>query len=101
MSFPTVHLFTPEMLGEASKLGVTPLILWGTREHCMKAAEARIQRKGMSFNRSRYERLNEPTFQAYSGREYNSFRVEAFRQDGSRFPVEELAAQVMLRTAAG
>jgi hypothetical protein len=52
VSFPTVYVFTPEILGEASKLGVTPLLLWGTREHCMKAAEARIQRKGISFNRS-------------------------------------------------
>jgi len=99
VSFPTVDVFTPEMLGEASELGVTPLLLWGTREHCMKAAEARIRRKGMSFNRSHYERLNEPTFLAYCGAEYDPFRVEAFRNDGSRLPDEDWVAKFMLRTA--
>jgi len=97
-SFPTVYLFTPEMLDRASDLGVTPLLLWGTQEHCMNAAEERIRKKGMSFNRNRYERLNEPTFRAYCGREYDTFRVEAFRNDGSRFPEEEWVTRIMLRT---
>ena len=44
VSFPTVYVFTPEILGEASKLGVTPPLLWGTREHCLKAAEPRASR---------------------------------------------------------
>ena len=99
VSFPTVDVFTPEMLGQASELGVTPIVLSGTKEHCMKAAEERIQRKGKSFNRDRYKRLNDPTFLAYGGREYDAFRIEAFREDGSRFPDDRLVANIMRRTA--
>ena len=56
VSFPTVDVFTPEMLDQASELGATPILLWGTKEHCIKAAEERIRKKGKSFNRGRYER---------------------------------------------
>ena len=98
VSFPTSYLFTLEMLGESSELGVTPILLWGTREHCMKAADERMRRKGMTFNRSRYERLNEPTFVAYGSSEYDSFRVEAFQHDGSRFLDEGLVLRIMQRT---
>jgi GTPase SAR1 family protein len=100
VSFPTVDVFTPEMLGQASELGATPIVLWGTKEHCMMAAEQRIRRKGMPFNRSRYEWLNEPTFLACGGREYGAFRIEAFREDGSRCPDDQLVANVMGRGAA-
>ena len=99
VSFPTVDVLTPEMLGQASELGVTPIVLSGTKEHCMQAAEARIRRKGKPFNRSRYERLNDPTFLAYGGREYDAFKIEAFREDGSRFPDEQLVANIVRLTA--
>ena len=84
VSFPTVDVFTPDMLDQASELGATPIVLWGTKEHCIKAAEERIRKKGKSFKRGRYERLNDPTFLAYGGREYDAFRIEAFREDDSR-----------------
>lgn len=98
VSFPTVDLFTAEMLVEASLLGATPLLLWGTRDHCVKAAQQRIRKKGIPFNVPRYQRLNEPTFLAYSAREYDIFRAEAFRDDGSRFPEDEWLAEIMRRT---
>jgi hypothetical protein len=99
VSFPTVDVFTPEMLAQASELGATPIVLWGTKEHCIKAAEERIRKKGVPFDRGRYERLNDPTFLAYGGREYDAFRIEAFREDGSRFPDDQLVANIMRRTA--
>jgi hypothetical protein len=99
VSFPTADVFTPEMLGQASRLGVTLLLLWGTREQCMNAAEERIRRKGMSFDRIRYERLNEPAFRTYSGREYDAFRLQAFQNDGSRFPDDEWIPKVAPPTA--
>ena len=99
ISFPTVHVFTPEKLVEAAQLGVTPVVLWGKQEDCIQAAEKRIKKKGMPFNSPRYKRLNEPTFQAYGRPEYDAFRVEAFREDRSRYTVEELLAQIIKRTA--
>ena len=99
VSFPTAHLFTPEMLAEALRLGATPLLLWDTRDHCVKAAQERIRMKGYSFNASRYRRLNEPAFAAYSSSEYDPFRVYAFRDDGSRFSEDEWVEGIMRRTA--
>jgi hypothetical protein len=99
VSFPTVHVFTPEKLVEAAQLGVTPVVLWGKQEDCVQAAEKRIKRKGMTFNLPRYEQLNGPAFRAYGRPEYDGFRVEAFQPDGSRCPRGEWLARIMERTA--
>jgi GTPase SAR1 family protein len=99
VSFPTVHVFTPEKLVEAAQLGVTPLVLWGKYEDCVRAAEKRIKSKGKNFNLPRYEKRNKPAFRAYGCPEYDAFRVEAFREDGSRHPDEEWLARIMKRTA--
>jgi hypothetical protein len=98
VSFPTVYVFTPEMLADACNLGVTPLLLWGTAEHCMSAAEERIRKKGMAFDHTRYQRLNGPALRAYGRCEYDTFRVHAFRDDGSRFPDGEWVAGILRRT---
>jgi len=39
VSFPTVHVFTPEKLVKAAQLGVTTVLLWGKQEDCVRAAE--------------------------------------------------------------
>ena len=99
VSFPTVHVFVPEKLVEAAQLGVTPVVLWGKQEDCIQAAEKRIKKKGRPFNLPHYQRQNKPTFQAYGRPEYDAFRVEAFREDRSRYTVEELLGQIIKRTA--
>ena len=99
ISFPTVHVFTPEKLVEAAQLGVTPVVLWGKQEDCVRAAEKRIKKKGMTFNLTRYMRLNGPTFEAYALPEYADFRVEAFRPGGDRWPRGEWLAAIMSRAA--
>ncbi len=99
VSFPTVHVFTPEKLVEAAQLGVTPVVLWGKQEDCVRAAEKRIKKKGKTFNLSRYEQQNGPAFRAYGRPEYDAFKVEAFREGGSRYPDEEWLARIMERTA--
>lgn len=99
VSFPTVDRFTPEKLREAVQLGVTPVVLWGKKEDCIRAAKKRIEKKGRKFNLPRYERLNDPTFQAYGRPEYGAFRVEVFREDGSRYPNEKWLSLIMERTS--
>ena len=97
-SFATTYIFTPEMLGEARKIGVTPILLWGTRKHCMESAEKRLQKKGRSFDEkrvTRYQLQNKPTFLKYCGQEYNTFRIDAFRHDGSRPSTEEWIEKIM------
>ncbi len=98
VSFPTVHVFTPEKLVGAVQLGVTPVVLWGKQEDCVRAAEKRIEKKGMTFNLARYEQLNEPAFRAYGRPEYDAFKVGAFRDDGTRHPDQEWLARIMERT---
>ena len=99
VSFPTLYVFTPEELAEAAQIGVTPLVLWGKYENCVRAAKNRIEKKGKKFNLPRYEKLNRRTFHAYVYPEYDAFRVEAFQEDGLRYPDEEWLAQIMGRTA--
>ncbi len=95
ISFPTSYLLTYEMLIKAINVGMTPLLLWGTREHCMNSANERIKKKGKTFNQNRYDKWNNPTFLTYSIPDFDDFRVEAFRDDGSRYPEEEWLAEIM------
>lgn len=97
ISFPTVYVFTSEKLVEAEQLGVTPVVLWGKQEDCIQAAKKRIEKKGRTFNLPRYERLNGPTFLAYGRPEYDSFRVDAFREDGLRYSNEKWLTRIMER----
>ena len=99
VSFPTVYVFTSEKLVEAAQFGATPVVLWGKQEYCIRAAEKRIEKKGGKFNLPRYERLNGPTFRAYGRPEYDAFRVEAFQEDGSRYPNENWLPLIMDRTS--
>lgn len=99
VSFPTTCVFTSEKLVEAEQHGVTPTLLWGEQKDCIRAAEERIRKKGMPFDLPRYIRRNEPTFRAYGSPEYGTFKVKAFREDGSRYPDEEWLARILRRTA--
>lgn len=98
VSFPTVFVLTPERLIEAVQLGVTPVVLWGRKEDCIRAAEKRIEKKSRKFNLPRYELLNGPTFRAYGRPEYDAFRLESFQKDGSRYPNEKWLIRIMERT---
>jgi hypothetical protein len=97
VSFPTIYVFTPEKLVEAVQLGVTPVVLSGKQEDCIRAAKKRIEKKGRQFNLPRYLRLNVPTFLAYGRPEYAAFRVGAFQEDGSRYPNEKWLTRIMER----
>ncbi len=94
VSFPTVYRFTQENLDLLKQLGVIPVLLWGTETNCKRAAEIRINKKGKQFNLGRYDQKNLQTFQLYSRPEYDIFRLEAFRMDGSRFSDEEIKKQI-------
>jgi GTPase SAR1 family protein len=98
VSFPTRDVFKTEKLNEAAQLGATPVVLWGKQEYCKRAAKERIEKKGRTFNLPRYEQYNGPTFQAYDRYEYDAFRVEAFQEDGSRYPNEKWLTRIMERT---
>jgi len=94
VSFPTVCRFTSESLDLLRQMGVTPILLWGSEKNCKRSAEIRRKKKGGQFKLGRYDRNNLPTFQLYSRPEYDTYRLEAFRVDGSRFSDEELNQQI-------
>lgn len=98
VSFPTEYVLSQKIFIEIKELGVTPLILWGTYENCVQAATKRIEKKGRKFNSDRYKKKNELAFRTYSCPEYDAFRLEAFREDGLRYPDEEWLALIMGRT---
>ena len=101
VSFPTVYRLSAQKLAEVSKLGLTPVVLWGTQEHCLQARKERRMSKGLGSNSddglARYKKLNTPTFKAYGGPEYDNFREEVFQKDGAHRPDEELLARIMER----
>lgn len=94
VSFPTAYRFTQESLDFSRQLGVIPVLLWGNEANCKRAAETRINKKKRPFNLSRYDQKNLQTFQLYGRPEYDIFRLETFRVDGSRFSDEELNEQI-------
>jgi len=97
ISFPTTYVFTSEMLAEAKRLGVIPILLWSTKENCIRAATIRINKKGKQFDLARYQLKNERAFLIYGRSEYEAFRVEAFQEDGSRYPDQEWLAIINKR----
>jgi len=95
VSFPTTYRFTRENLNDLMKLGVIPILLWGTEENCKRAAINRIEKKGGKFNESRYDERNSQTFKLYRQSQYDIFRLEAFKNEkGSRFLREEIKTQI-------
>ena len=86
LSFPTVHVLTREQIDVASRVGITTVLLWGTEERCVHARSERSRKKGIAFGIARYRRKNGPSFETYVKSEYDNFRFEAFRPDGSRWP---------------
>lgn len=94
VSFPTVYRFTQANLNLLTQMGVVPVLLWGDEANCKRAAEIRKNKKGMQFNLGRYDQKNFQTFRLYSRPEYDNFRLETFRIDGSRFSDEELKKQI-------
>ena len=98
MSFPTTYVYEAKRFFEAKELGATPIILWCKKENCIQAATKRINKKGLPFNSPRYENRNVPTFQTYSGSEYDDFKLYAFQEDGSRYEDEMWLTQIIRRT---
>jgi hypothetical protein len=86
LSFPTEHVLTREQIDAASGVGITTVVLWGTEERCIQARSERSRKKGIAFGLARYRRKNGPSFETYKRSEYDDFKFEAFRPDGSRWP---------------
>lgn len=97
ISFPTSYVLSLEELAKASEYGISPIILWSTKEQCIEACKERRRKKSIPFDLRDYEKKNDPTFETYSRAEYAKFRVEAFKPDGSRFQIDKLLAQIMKR----
>ena len=94
VSFPTTHIFTQEKIIFLKQLGVIPILLWGDEKKCKLAVEKRREEKKIPLDWNRYDEKNLPTFALYSCHEYDIFRFEAFKLDGSRFSDEELKKQI-------
>lgn len=95
LSFPTVHVFSPQQLEDASHVGISTVVLWGTEERCLEVRRERQTKRIGRFNQSdlkRYRQKNRRTFETYANTAYTDFRVEAFQSDGSRWPREHILA---------
>jgi hypothetical protein len=99
LSFPTVHVFGLRHLQAASNAGISPVILWGAKPHCMEARRARAKANRHKFDPERYERKNGRTFETYGAPDDALYRVVAFRPDGTRRPLEESVEEIIARMA--
>ena len=100
ISFETDHIFSPQQLEAASRVGISTVVLWGTEERCQETRRVRqMNRNKGELNLKRYQRKNRPAFEAYARIEYADFRIETFQPDGSRWPREHILTLVMARTA--
>jgi len=91
----TSRLYLAESVAAVVEVKSDVAAQWSEVVHTARQLEP-LQRQ---FGADRYERLNDPTFLAYGGREYDAFRIEAFWEDGSRFPDEQLVANIVRQTA--
>ena len=99
LSFPTIHVFTSEQLEAAFRVGISTVVLWGTEEWCIEARRVRSKRNRRKFDLRRYQEKNRHSFETYARPEYANVRVEAFRPDGSRWPLEHFLDLIMARAA--
>jgi len=99
LSFPTIHVFSPQQLKAASRVGISTVVLWGTEERCIDARRVRAKKNRVKFDLVRYQRKNRESFETYAQSEYAHLRLEAFRPEGSRWPREHLLALIMARTS--
>jgi hypothetical protein len=102
LSFPTVHVFSPQQLEDASRVGISTVVLWGTEERCSEVRRGRQMKRIGRFNSKdleRYQRKNRTTFETYARPEYADLRVAAFQPDGSRWPREHILALILGRLA--
>ena len=93
LSFATIHLFTPQQLADASAVGITPIVLWGTQDQCIASRAVRAKKHRVRFNeqdRTKYKDKNRPAFELFAGEAYAPYRVEAFQPGGARWPADYL-----------
>jgi hypothetical protein len=101
LSLRAEHVLTLQQLTNALRAGISPIVLWGTKERCFEARRVRqVKRLGQigAGDVKRYWQMNTLTFATYGRAEYDAFRLETFQPDGSRWPREHLLKRVLART---
>ena len=88
LSFPSRRVLTRKHIDAAQTEGIRTILLWGPVELCKKAALERPD--GRVASGSRYDDANKRAFDTYRSPEFDAIRIEVFRADGSRWPVEHL-----------
>ena len=102
LSFPTAHVFSTQQIRDASRVGISTIVIWGPQESCLEVRRERQTKRIGRFSErdlEHYRRTNRRTFEIYARAEYAGFRVVAFRPDGSRWPREHLLELILARTA--
>ena len=98
LSFPTTYRFTREQFNVPRTHSIGIVLLWGALERCWDVrCERQRKNKGTTPSHPDYLRKNGPTFKIYKVAEYDEFRVEAFRSDGSRPSDGTLFRDVLVR----
>jgi adenylate kinase family enzyme len=100
LSFPTICRFTREQLDIAAACGICVVILWGLFKCCEKVRRERQEARGKGRHSARrYRRLNKPTFEMYSSREYERFRVWTLDPNCSHGRYKDILADITARIA--
>jgi len=97
VSFPTVHVFSVQQIQTAAIAGISTVVLWGTEANCIEARRKRAKDNRVKFDLERYKRKNQPTFETYAQSDYAPYRIETFKPDGSRVPIERIVVAIIER----
>lgn len=98
LSLPSRVLFEPGVLADCHGAGMAPVLLFGSREDCLRAFLRREQRSGRGLGAAHWDG-NNPHQVRFASQEYARYRVEAFRDHAHR-PLREITDEILNRIAA-
>jgi hypothetical protein len=93
VSLPSLILFASSVLASCQQTGLTPVILFGSRDDCLRAFVDRECRTGRNLSVAHWD-ANNLQQSAFGSQEYAAFRIEAFRDHAHR-PLRELIDEIV------
>lgn len=96
LSLPSLVVPNDSQLCSALDCSATPVILYGSKENCMRSFVNREKETGRNLTAQHWEQHNLTSHEAFSKEKYELYRLEVFRL-GSFTPLDLLIAELQKR----
>jgi len=97
LSFPSDTVFSESRISGAVAAGICVVVLWGPDSLCFEAYRRRRDEEGLPADAGKWKRKNSLALKTYGAPAFDQVRLEVFKPDGSRWPVDELEAHILGR----